>query len=75
MTLYRYYVARFQIEFLRDSKQFAGLTHCQARDVNALTFHINASLTAVSLNKLQAVQTLGGLPVPFFHGQHSTSLF
>jgi hypothetical protein len=66
VTLYRYYVARFQIEFLfRDSKQFAGLTHCQARDVNALTFHINASLTAVSLNKLQAVQTLGQLPVPF----------
>jgi hypothetical protein len=66
VTLYRYYVARFQIEFLfRDSKQFAGLIHCQARDVNALTFHINASLTAVSLNKLQAVQTLGQLPVPF----------
>ena len=43
----------------------AGLTHCQARDVNALTFHINASLTAVSLNKLQAVQTRGQLPVPF----------
>ena len=66
VTLYRYYVARFQIEFLfRDSKQFAGLTHCQARDVTALTFHANASLTAVSLNQLQAVQTCGQLPVPF----------
>jgi hypothetical protein len=66
VTLYRYYVARFHIEFLfRDSKQFAGLTHGQARDVAALTFHANASLTAVSLSKLQAVQTLGHLPVPF----------
>jgi hypothetical protein len=30
-----------------------------------LTFHPNASLTAVSLSKLQAVQTFGQLPVPF----------
>jgi hypothetical protein len=66
VTLYRYYVARFQIEFLfRDRKQFAGLTHCQARDGAALTFHTNASLTAVSLSQLQAVQTFGQLPVPF----------
>jgi hypothetical protein len=66
ITLYRYYVARFHIEFLfRDSKQFAGLTHGQARDSAALTFHANASLTAISLSKLQAVQTLGHLPVPF----------
>lgn len=58
VTLYRYYVARFQIEFLFcDSKQFARLTHCQARDGAALTFPTNASLTAVSLSKLQAVQT------------------
>ena len=66
VTLYRYYVARFQIEFLfRDNKPFAGLTHCQARDSAALTFHTNASLTAVSLSKLQAVQTFGQLPGPF----------
>lgn len=66
VTLYRYYVARFQIEFLfRDSKQFAGLTHCQARDGAALTFHTHARLTAVSPSKLQAVQTFGQLPVPF----------
>jgi hypothetical protein len=65
-TLYRYYVARFQIEFLfRDSKQFAGLTHCQARRTDALKFQVNASLTAVSLSKLQAVQTYGYLPTPF----------
>jgi hypothetical protein len=66
VTLYRYYTARFQIEFLfRDSKQFAGLTHGQARRTDALTFQVNASLTAVSLSKLQAVQTLGHLPTPF----------
>ncbi|MFZ1640715.1 MAG: transposase, partial [Candidatus Contendobacter sp.] len=65
-TLYRYYKARFQIEFLfRDSKQFAGLTHCQARRTDAFTFQVNASLTAVSLSKLQAVQTYGHLPTPF----------
>jgi hypothetical protein len=66
VTLYRYYKARFQIEFLfRDSKQFAGLTHGQARRTDALTFQVNASLTAVSLSKLQAVQTLGHRPTPF----------
>jgi hypothetical protein len=65
VTLYRYYTARFQIEFLfRDSKQFAGLTHGQARRTDALTFQVNASLTAVSLSKLQAVRTLGHLPTP-----------
>ena len=38
VTLYRYYTARFQIEFLcRDSQQFAGLTHGQARRTDALT--------------------------------------
>jgi hypothetical protein len=66
VTLYRYYKARFQIEFLfRDSKPFAGLTHGQARRTDAITFHVNASLTAVSLSKLQAVQALGHLPTPF----------
>ena len=66
VTLYRYYAARFQIEFLfRDSKQFTGLTHCQARHAQALTFHVNASLTAVSLTKLQTMQTLAHQPIPF----------
>jgi len=66
VTLYRYYKARFPIEFLfRDSKQFAGLTHGQARRTDALTFQVNASLTAVSLSNLQAVQTYGHLPTPF----------
>lgn len=50
--IYRYYKARFQIEFLfRDAKQHCGLNHCQARSLNKLHFHFNASLTAVSLAK------------------------
>lgn len=37
--IYRYYKARFQIEFLfRDAKQHTGLTHCQARGENKLYF-------------------------------------
>ena len=50
--IYRYYKARFQIEFLfRDAKQHTGLTHCQGRSENKLYFHFNASLTAVSVAK------------------------
>jgi hypothetical protein len=61
-TLYRYYRARFQIEFLfRDAKQFAGLTDCQARSQAKLDCHFNASLTAVSLAKLEAQQQAGGV--------------
>ena len=50
--IYRYYKGRFQIEFLfRDAKQFAGLTHSQARSESKLHFHFNTSLTAVSIAK------------------------
>ncbi|MFQ5447882.1 MAG: transposase [Saprospiraceae bacterium] len=50
--IYRYYKARFQIEFLfRDAKQHTGLTHCQAKSEAKLRFHFNASLTAVSVAK------------------------
>jgi hypothetical protein len=60
LTLYRYYKARFQIEFLfRDAKQFAGLTDCQARSQAKLHFHFNASLSAVTLAKLDARQQYG----------------
>lgn len=49
----RYYKVRFQIEFLyRDSKQFSGLEHCQARSKNKLHFHFNTSLTSVSIAKI-----------------------
>ena len=44
------YGARFQIEFLfRDSKQFTGLTDCQARAEAALSFHFNAALATLNL--------------------------
>ena len=57
LTLYRYYKARFHIEFLfRDAKQFTGLTDCQARSQAKLNLHFNASLTAVTLAKLEGRQ-------------------
>lgn len=50
--LWLYYKARFQSEFLfRDAKQHTGLEHCQSRQPEALDFHFNASLTAVSIAK------------------------
>ena len=56
-SIYLYYKARFQIEFLfRDSKQFTGLADCQARDLTKLDFHFNSSLTALNLAKWDAVQ-------------------
>jgi len=55
LTLYRSYKARFQIEFLfRDAKQFTGLTDGQARSQAKLNFHFNASLSALTLAKLEA---------------------
>ncbi len=50
--IYRYYKARFQIEFLfRDAKQHTGLAHCQARSQNKLYFHVNTALSAVNIAK------------------------
>ena len=47
------YHSRFQIEILyRDAKQHLGLTHCQARSKEKIHFHLNASLTTVSLAKV-----------------------
>ena len=57
LTLYRYYKARFQIEFIfRDAKQFTGLCDSQARDPERLNFHFNASLTTLNLAKLEHLQ-------------------
>ncbi len=56
-SIYLYYKARFQIEFLfRDSKQFTGLADCQARDLTKLDFHFNSSLSALNLAKWDAFQ-------------------
>ncbi len=52
-----YYRLRFQVEFLfRDAKQFAGLSHCQARSDEKLDFHFNMSLAAVNLVRLEMGQ-------------------
>ena len=64
--LYRYYKARFQIEFLfRDAKQFTGLSDCQARAKAKLDFHFNASLSAVTFAKLEARQQNGNCDQAF----------
>lgn len=52
--IYRYYKARFQIEFIfRDANQFTGLCDCQSRGKESLHFHFNASFTALNLVKIQ----------------------
>ena len=49
-----FYGARFQIEFLfRDSKQFTGLSDCQARAEAALDFHFNAALATLNLARAE----------------------
>ena len=66
LTIYRYYKARFQIEFLfRDAKQCTGLIECQARSQAKLNFHFNASLSAVTLAKLEACQQKGDMASAF----------
>ena len=53
MTLFTFYKARFQIEFLfRDAKQFTGLNDSQARNQQAITFHFNASMTALNILRI-----------------------
>ncbi len=55
--LVEYYGARFQSEFLfRDSKQFTGLSDCQARAEAALDFHFNASLAMLNLARAEEVR-------------------
>lgn len=56
--IYRYYKARFHIEFLfRDAKQFTGLADGQMRDEKRLNFHFNASLTSLNLAKAEVMST------------------
>lgn len=48
-----YYRTRFQIEFrIRDSKQYAGLTHSQARDIDKLHFAFNSSFASINVAKV-----------------------
>jgi hypothetical protein len=67
LTIYRYYKARFQIEFLfRDAKQFTGLCDCQARDQARLDFHFHASLATLNVAKLEELQAHPG-PAPLVY--------
>src|SRR5712692_384760 len=61
------YAARFQIEFLfRDSKQFTGLSDCQARAEAALDFHFNAALAPPNLARTeQLLEQTGESPQVF----------
>lgn len=53
IDIYRFYAARFQIEFIfRDARQFTGLADSQARNLDALDTHVNVSLTALNLAKV-----------------------
>jgi hypothetical protein len=75
--IYRYYKARYQIEFLfRDGKQHLGLTHCQSRSENKLHFHFNTSLTAVGVAKVaHYLQQEGGRRKPRSLADIKTSYF
>jgi Transposase DDE domain len=51
--IWPWYKSRFQIEFLyRDAKQHTGLEDTQSRNKEALEYHFNMSLTAVSVAKV-----------------------
>ena len=53
-TIIKYYKARFQIEFyIRDSKQHTGLMDCQARKSSATNTHLNMSITALNVLKIE----------------------
>lgn len=52
--LVKYYRLRYQQEFLiRDAKQFTGLADCQARSQNKFDYHLNCSLSAINIAKLE----------------------
>jgi hypothetical protein len=51
------YAARFQIEFLfRDSKQFTGLSECQAREEVVMDYHFNAALATLNLVRAEQLR-------------------
>ena len=49
----------------RDGKQFAGLSECQSRQVEALHFHWNMAMTAVSAARLSQLQDQRASPLVF----------
>ena len=68
LQIYEFYVSRFQIEFIfRDAKGFTGLSDCQSRDKKRIDYHINASLTALNVARIQdsKMQKSRGVQYPF----------
>lgn len=64
IDIIEYYRTRFQIEFcFRDSKQFSGLNHCQARDLRKLDFAFNASLASVNIAKVVRMRNCHNLSI------------
>ena len=43
----------------RDAKQFTGFSDCQARNENALDFHLNVSLMALNVAKAEQRSLVG----------------
>jgi len=66
------YHTRFQIEFFRDAKQFAGLENAQARSGNKLYFHFNTALTTVNVAKVMQLSNPDMREVPFSMKTHKT---
>ena len=65
-TIIALYRARFSMEFpFRDGKQFSGLSECQSRQVEALHFHWNMAMTAVSAARLSQLSDQRASPLVF----------
>jgi putative transposase len=65
-TIIDLYRARFSMEFpFRDGKQFSGLSECQSRQVDALHFHWNMALMAVSAARLSQLRDQRASPLVF----------
>lgn len=59
------YRSRFQIEFcFRDAKQYTGLCDCQARDLDKLDFHFNASFCSLNVAKIYIKELNPRLSIP-----------
>ncbi|WP_407543286.1 transposase (plasmid) [Deinococcus radiomollis] len=65
-TIIALYRARFSMEFpFWDGKQFARLSECQSRQLEALHFHWNMALMAVSAARLSQLQDQRACPLVF----------
>jgi hypothetical protein len=73
LEIVNFYKARFQLEFVfRDGKQFVGTNTCEARSENKIDFHVNASLTAVNLAKVDWFSNENNHKKPFSIADYKT---